>query len=100
MEVYVLTEDGADVGSCVFFVAGNDFAFEIKTRPLLYSPTRCDGYGWLLDLCQSSGHGDDCFIIRPCVNLGMLNGCRTCPSIRALGDLREPENWWALSSRE
>lgn len=27
----------------------------------------------------------------PCVNLEMFNGCRTRPSIRALGALKEPE---------
>lgn len=48
-----------------------------------------DGSGWQQDLYLHSGRGDDCFIIRPCVNQEIFNGCRTSPSIRALWVLRK-----------
>lgn len=118
--VYLLKmgETWADV--CIFVGRKCGFcAFEIKIHPLSHSLSpgylalpqchmwrvcvyMCDGSGWLLDLRQCLGCGDDCFIIRPCVNLWMFNGCRTRPSIRALGALREPENWrvFFFSSRE
>lgn len=57
-----------------------------------------DGSGWQLDLCLHSGCGDDCFIIGPCVNQGIFNGCRTSPSIRVLWALRKPLNLFIQQS--